>query len=50
MQGFLGKIEELDYTEFYKLFSRGIFRTSLLDLLTKDIEDDSDPLQKELPM
>ena len=29
----LGKIEVMEYEEFYKLFIKGIFRTALLDML-----------------
>ena len=30
---FLGKLEIIGFSDFYKLFSRGIFRISLIDLL-----------------
>lgn len=30
---FLGKVDELDYNEFYKIFCRGIFKESLLDMM-----------------
>ena len=33
----IGKCENLDYEDFYRLFARGIFRISLLDLM-KNIE------------
>lgn len=29
----LGKVEMIEYEEFYKLFIKGIFRTALLDML-----------------
>lgn len=43
------KVEELDYTDFYKMFSKGIFRVALVDMLGQ-IEDISEGLQAELPM
>lgn len=30
---FIGKIERIEFQDFYKLFSRGIFRVSLIDML-----------------
>ena len=30
----LGNVTSLDYDDFYKVFSRGIFRVALLDMLS----------------
>lgn len=30
---YLGKVEELEYDEFYKVFTKGIFRVALQDML-----------------
>lgn len=30
---YLGKVEEMEYDEFYKVFTKGIFRVALQDML-----------------
>ena len=44
----VGKCEKIDYEEFYRLFAKGIFRISLLDLM-KNIEQMSSAYP-ELPL
>jgi hypothetical protein len=44
----LGKVEMIEYEEFYKLFIKGIFRTALLDMLENIDELTKD--QAELPL
>ena len=44
----LGKVEMIEYEEFYKLFIKGIFRTALLDMLENIDELTKD--QADLPL
>lgn len=44
----LGKVEMMEYEEFYKLFIKGIFRTALLDMLENIDELTKD--QADLPL
>ena len=44
----LGKVEVMEYEEFYKLFIKGIFRTALLDMLENIDELTRD--QADLPL
>ena len=34
IQKILGKVTEMDYEEFYRLFAKGIFRVALLDMIS----------------
>ena len=45
---YLGQVQEVEYSEFYKLFCKGIFRVALQDLLSNIEELSKD--REELPL
>ena len=52
IQKILGKVTEMEYEEFYRLFCKGIFRVALLDMITsiEKLAKDNDTLPLSLKL
>lgn len=52
IQKVLGKIPEMEYEEFYRLFCKGIFRVALLDMISsiEQLSKDNDTLPLSLKL